>query len=254
MQYEVKQIGEGAFFLSEKFSTMFVLTGSLRALLIDCGLGVGDYRAEAERLTRGLPYDFVATHAHVDHIGGRGQFETMYISETESRRIGKCGLGARRRWLLRKKITGAAPKDVFVRKDVREPEVRIIKEGDVFDLGDGREVEVISTPGHTGGSVSLYDRKYKILYAGDAVSSYLYLWLPESGFVEEERKTLEKIAALDFSLIWPSHHRRPFDRERFQGVYETVKKLSEQKNSPLPKVKRFTQQGNQVIYRTDRIR
>lgn len=48
-------------------STMFVIVGSERALCIDCGTGVGDYKAVIERLVEGKPYDMVLSHGHVDH-------------------------------------------------------------------------------------------------------------------------------------------------------------------------------------------
>ncbi|MBR1812033.1 MAG: MBL fold metallo-hydrolase [Clostridia bacterium] len=253
VRYDVKDIGDGSYLISEKFSTMYIICGSERALLIDCGLGAGDYKALAEELTRGLPYDLVATHAHVDHIGGRGQFHDMYISAFESRHIKDCGVRQRRRWLAEKKLRGKAAKDLRIRAFAGEPRVHIIGEGDTFDLGGGRVIEVLATPGHTEGSISLYDNTYKTLFVGDVISSYLYMWLKTSTTIDRAIETMRRINEIDFSVMWASHHWKPFDRARFAGVAKTAALLAKKKNSFFPFVRRFAHNGNQIFYRANNI-
>ncbi|MBW9152261.1 MBL fold metallo-hydrolase [Clostridium estertheticum] len=46
-----------------------------------------------------------------------------------------------------------------------------VKEGHVFDLGE-RELEVMYLPGHTNGSIALLDRKNRVLFSGDTISSH----------------------------------------------------------------------------------
>jgi glyoxylase-like metal-dependent hydrolase (beta-lactamase superfamily II) len=46
---------------------------------------------------------------------------------------------------------------------------RILNEGDSIDLGKGLRLEVIHTPGHSKGSISLLLRDQGILFCGDAV-------------------------------------------------------------------------------------
>ena len=41
-----------------------------------------------------------------------------------------------------------------------------MEEGDVFDLGN-RTLEIIETPGHSPGSVSILDREHRWLFTGD---------------------------------------------------------------------------------------
>ena len=52
--------------------SVFVIVGSTRALVIDCGTGIGDLRWVIENKITDKPYDVVATHNHGDHIGGAG--------------------------------------------------------------------------------------------------------------------------------------------------------------------------------------
>ena len=44
-----------------------------------------------------------------------------------------------------------------------------MEDGFVFRLGEGHEVEVIHMPGHAAGGCMLLDRKYNLLFSGDAV-------------------------------------------------------------------------------------
>ena len=66
----------------------YLVTGSDRALLIDCGTGFCDIRSAVENVTN-LPVVLVATHGHVDHIGGAGQFEEMYIHRADTALINR---------------------------------------------------------------------------------------------------------------------------------------------------------------------
>ena len=59
--------------------SVFVIVGSTRALVIDCGTGIGDLRWVIENKITDKPYDVVATHNHGDHIGGAGFFDSIYI-------------------------------------------------------------------------------------------------------------------------------------------------------------------------------
>ena len=63
--YDVQEVAPKIYKINEyNLSTMFVIVGSERALCIDCGTGVGDYKAVIERLVEGKPYDMVLSHGH----------------------------------------------------------------------------------------------------------------------------------------------------------------------------------------------
>lgn len=52
--YDVQEVAPKIYKINEyNLSTMFVIVGSERALCIDCGTGVGDYKAVIERLVEG---------------------------------------------------------------------------------------------------------------------------------------------------------------------------------------------------------
>ena len=90
-----------------------------------------------------------------------------------------------------------------------------IGNGYKFDLG-GRTLEVIETPGHTPGSISLLEHGAKRLYSGDTVCDRgillnLDFCLPPQTFMHSI-ETLESRAD-EFDTICPGHHSHPIGNE-----------------------------------------
>jgi glyoxylase-like metal-dependent hydrolase (beta-lactamase superfamily II) len=132
---------------------MYLLTGSQRALLIDCGMGSGDLRGYIESFTGGLPLDVVITHAHPDHIARMGQFQAdcnvyMHLDD----------LPMVKSFIER------------LHYEIDPEKIKDMREGFVFELGD-RQLRVYHLPGHSKGSIVLLDEQNGILFAGDAVGS-----------------------------------------------------------------------------------
>lgn len=61
----------------------FLLIGDEQAILIDTGLGIDCIKRVTDQLTD-LPITVLTTHVHVDHIGGHGEFDTIYVHEKDS--------------------------------------------------------------------------------------------------------------------------------------------------------------------------
>ncbi len=82
-----------------------------------------------------------------------------------------------------------------------------LREGDVLDLLGG--LEVIHTPGHSLGSICLYQKKDKILFSGDLIRNEKgILEGPPPNFTPEPWKaaeSLNRIAQLDFDILLPGH-------------------------------------------------
>ncbi|MCR5796110.1 MAG: MBL fold metallo-hydrolase [Solobacterium sp.] len=175
---------------------IYLCIGSERALLIDTGTGMFDVKALAERLTD-KPYDVVLTHGHVDHAGGMDLFEQVYLHRADFEAA--LSLTYEERVEYAKKLRAMDTEHAYdaeadaVRRWNSVPQLIPVGEGHVFDLGD-RTLEVFHTPGHTPGSVSLLDRKNRILFSGDACNvNTLCLGSPVSVL----KKTAEKIKGLE---------------------------------------------------------
>ncbi len=99
----------------------------------------------------------INTHLHIDHAIGNGYVKSKYGVKTE-----------------------AHPADMFLGERLQEQarqfgipegdskvEIEVpLKEGDIIHIGDG-ELEVIHVPGHSPGSIALYDKADGFIIAGD---------------------------------------------------------------------------------------
>lgn len=141
---------------------MHLIVGQERALLIDTAFGIGDLRSLVETLTD-KSVDVVNTHFHGDHSAGNGQFETIFIHKYDIPYL-EMSEKAENRLL-------PAP-GTYREEDIiplRSAKHVAMEDGFVFRLGEGHEVEVIHMPGHAAGGCMLLDRKYNLLFSGDAV-------------------------------------------------------------------------------------
>lgn len=148
----------------------YLIMGTDRALLFDAGTGNRDIVAVVRSLTR-LPVTVLPSHLHFDHVGALGRFErTALIDSVSLRARARDGRLA----LQRYEFLGFAD-------SLPEPRFTVDDwwpKGTIVDLG-GRQVRVLSTPGHTPDSVSLYDADRHLLFAGDFIyPGDLYAFLP----------------------------------------------------------------------------
>jgi len=106
----------------------------------------------------------ILTHAHPDHIGA-----AQAIKE-----ISGCSVaahGADRIWIENpdqqvrdRPVPGF---NSLVKRSVRVD--RIVEDGDILDLGAGLGIEVLQTPGHSPGSISLWMQEEEALFSADAI-------------------------------------------------------------------------------------
>ncbi len=136
----------------------------------------------------------VNTHYHFDHIGGNGYFEN-----------GKIWIHEKDAPIVEKGDTEATVADFFG-GNIRPMKVdKKLKEGDKIKFGD-LNLDVIHTPGHTPGSICLYEPKQKILFSGDTVfaNGFGRTDLP-GGNPEDLKRSLDKLAKLNVDKILPGH-------------------------------------------------
>jgi len=79
-----------------------------------------------------------------------------------------------------------------------------LTDGDLLRLGDFR-FQVIHTPGHAPGHVSLFEPDCGLLLTGDAVGKVVAWYSPSSGGAIGYLEGLKRLAMLDARLILPSH-------------------------------------------------
>ncbi len=254
----VQPIGDGVYLLNEFDGTnCYLVIGSEKALLIDCGTGFCDLRGAAEALCS-VPVICAATHGHVDHIGGAGQFEAIYVHEDDCRLLNKIQMSTAARKLFLAG-NGAVKAHGFTVKDVKryahKPTLLPMKDGDTFNLGD-RVITVRHTPGHTKGSVALIDEKAKIIFSGDNVCDALWMHLPGSTSLEEWLPSAEWLyeKSKEYRIFWG--HRTPQLTTDYIGqVIDWGKAIirDNPKNSLLPQTKQYPPQSDGILYKTNHI-
>lgn len=146
--------------------------GRDRDLLIDTGTGMRPLKIEVPRLTE-RPVVAVVTHTHFDHSGGLHEFSHRCGHPAEADIIAHPDPHntAADAGFVRAEMISALPFQGFHHESfsVRTaPLTQLIDEGDVLDLGD-RVFRVLHLPGHSPGSIALYEERTQILFSGDAV-------------------------------------------------------------------------------------
>jgi hydroxyacylglutathione hydrolase len=85
---------------------------------------------------------------------------------------------------------------------------RLLREGEILDLGDGVQFTVVATPGHSPGMACLYEPTRRLLIVSDAVQGY---GLPGAGLPHyfhsgrQYRASLDRVAALDVEVLVLGH-------------------------------------------------
>lgn len=170
-------------------ASIYLLIGAERAMVIDCGMGIGDLRGAIEMITD-KPLVTVLSHGHIDHTANARQFGEVWLHPADQGCPIPDSLERRRydteRIAARQKGSIAPPFNMFhlypydINVDLREPEepmpvIHDLYDGQQFDLGGGRIVTAYECPGHTKGEMVFLDEQTRCLFAGDALNFNLGL-------------------------------------------------------------------------------
>ena len=187
----IKKIGDvGVIQLSDTDSNIYIVGNTV----IDAGTGFNFNRLmsifSAIRKDMGSIEWVINTHGHFDHIGGNGYFLNAKVAIHEADAP-----------ILEKGDEEMSFSDFFEGK-IRPRKVdRKLKDGDEIN-----GLKVIHTPGHSRGSICLYDEKNKVLFSGDTVFAQGIGRTDLPGGSEEEmKKFLAKLKGLKIDRLFPGH-------------------------------------------------
>jgi hydroxyacylglutathione hydrolase len=171
-----------------------------KPILIDTGTGQHN-KETLQNLDKFSSIDkiskIILTHKHADHSGGAAELSAelgvkVYAHELDGQALVE-GDGA---------STGAIMFG-FIQQKV---DITFIAGGDTIDCGD-LELEIIHTPGHSPGSVSLYDSESKSIFCGDLVfmDGGVGRWDLPGGEYKELVRSVEKILEREIDNFYPGH-------------------------------------------------
>lgn len=191
----VKKIGEIVMIqLSDTDSNIYLIADTV----IDTGVGFNFTRLKDVLRIFKMPMDnvkqIINTHYHFDHIGGNGYFTGAQIAIHEADAV------------VLENGDGEAAVAEFFGGNMHKMKIgKKLKDGEKLKLGN-IEFEVVHTPGHTPGSICLYDKKQKLLITGDTVfSNAVGRTDLDGGDFEQLKKSLEKLSKMDIQKILPGH-------------------------------------------------
>ncbi|MBR5795516.1 MAG: MBL fold metallo-hydrolase [Erysipelotrichaceae bacterium] len=199
---EVVQINKDTYRIEDVKSRFYLLVGNERALLVDSGRTTMNAKEIAEQITN-LPVVLLNTHADFDHIAGNDAFSTAYMHPSEYVNYFAGGQ--------------------------KHPNPTAIWDKQIIDLGN-REIEVISIPGHTPGSVALLDKKYRALISGDSIQDgRIYMFGVFRNMVAYKQSLQKIVKYIDqFDYVYAAHGTFNLPSTIIYDLLDAVDKIAQQ--------------------------
>lgn len=211
--------------------------GRDRDLIVDTGMGLASLVGELGSLID-KPITALATHGHDDHIGNHHEFADVIVHPLESHLLidpPLSSLEPRVAWgdeevdllvaagyvmddpYFVTALPAGVALDTFRQQPVSEP--RVVVDGDEIDLGD-RCYEVIHLPGHSPGSIGLWEHKTGTLFSGDAIYDGPLLDELKASSIEDYCLTMDRLMSLPVEVVHAGHD-PSFGRDRLHELAGT---------------------------------
>ncbi len=209
-----------------KGSHSYLVIGSRGNALIDSGLDSNFSYLKESLASLGIKVrdiDIVInTHEHFDHIGANRYFQENAIIAAHSFAANKMAFNDRF-------VT------LYKSGDINELNMHVhlwLESKSRIDLGSF-VLDVIHTPGHTSGSICIYDPEKKIIFTGDTLFAGGVLpYIAESGSVGDYINSLNSLSTRKIKYVYPGHGDVSGDSEGdllkgVENAFELLKKDEE---------------------------
>jgi glyoxylase-like metal-dependent hydrolase (beta-lactamase superfamily II) len=200
---------------------MWLIKGRNGHILFDTGFGFVSLRSFlGEEVTQRLVT--VSSHSHCDHIGCNHEFEVLYAHPAEADTLAEPSAEATlyAQYACSEMFSvPIEPTDIQNHNILSAVPTKFLVDGDVIDLGD-RAFEVIQVPGHSPGSIMLYDRRSRVVLGGDAVHNGphgigRYVWYNSNQ--DDYVKSCERILNLPVDTCHAGHF-ASFDGSIYRNI------------------------------------
>ncbi|MCE5295767.1 MAG: MBL fold metallo-hydrolase [Euryarchaeota archaeon] len=179
-------------------SNIVVVTGE-RPFIVDAGTGMHS-KTVIELIKKALegarPEKLVLTHRHIDHVGGAADLSEHFDLEVLMHEIDAPS--------VEEGDLRSTAADAYGCK-LKKLKVTHLKDGDKISNGDS-DYSVIHTPGHTSGSISLFNDESGVLISGDTVFvGGVGRWDLPTGNREELGRSVKTLLSMKPKDLYPGH-------------------------------------------------
>lgn len=225
--YESRSLSDGVTWIFEPHikeyyrCNIWHVRGRDRDLLVDSGMGVVSLREQIPLLS-GRPILAVASHTHFDHIGTHHEFAERAVHPDEADILAR---PTRENTVADKYV---ANNDIFTQLPPGDwqplryeiPPARptvLLPEGSMVDTGD-RSFEVFHLPGHSPGSIALYEKASGVLFAGDVVYDGPLAYDEDNAAeMRQYVASMKRLLDLPVRVVHGGHY-PSFGRDRMQAI------------------------------------
>jgi glyoxylase-like metal-dependent hydrolase (beta-lactamase superfamily II) len=228
--YRSKQMADNVVLIWEALikpqyrANIWLVRGRDRNALIDSGFGIVSLLDHfPELLTK--PVIAIATHTHCDHIGSHHEFPQCEVHHAEAHILRNPTIHntVAKGYVARSMFVGEPPAgfdpDSFSIRGV-DP-VRLLSDGDVIDLGD-RVFQIIHIPGHSPGSIGLFEPATGILFSSDVVhngENGIGRFLLYHSNLDDWLHSVERLRHLPVQTVHAGHF-QSFGRKRYLEILD----------------------------------
>jgi len=210
------------------------IRGRDKDMLVDTGMGICSLREAALDLLE-KNVIAVATHSHYDHTGSMHEFDTRVIHRHEEMGLTEPRLKGSLRakdfdqgfrdyladvgYPLKEELITAYPHSSYdpgTFRTLPAAPTWLVEEGDIIDLGN-RAFEVLHLPGHSPGSIGLWEQSSGTLFSGDAIYDGPLLDGLEDSDIADYIGTMDRLKALPVNIVHAGHD-PSFDKERLNEL------------------------------------
>ena len=212
--------------VSTSATNCFVVMDGGEALVVDTGAPTEEGAAVLDAALDEIGVErsratFFLTHLHLDHAGlvdrvaPEGATVLLGSADFDAMRASGASAYERMRRLLASEGVSLSDASGYARHSVEMPlfdparvDVRFAVEGDEVPVG-GRRLRVVEVPGHTPGSLALFDPASRILFGGDhvlfVISPGIALFPDGRDGLQAYLDSLEKVRSLGCSRLFVAH-------------------------------------------------
>jgi cysteine-rich repeat protein len=153
---------------------MALFLGEGKALLYDSGDQTGAVADVIAPFLQGRTVELLNTHLHGDHINNNPDFDVIAIETNavdDHCQINADSFDANQAAACDNPVsaiyTPPSGQELFNLQSFKV--IRVVRNGHKIDLGNGRVLEVLATPGHSVTSITLHDPFHRLLFTGDSL-------------------------------------------------------------------------------------